>query len=276
MWQSAISAGLLLVALLLTGCDSVTGSATPTAKLDQSTVGRVANLVKQSGDSGTAARIQASYAAAHPDDPAAQIGSGEAALQAGDVDTALANFKRAAQLAPGHADAHYGLARTYVAKNQPSEAIAEFQSVLTAEPRHVRALNGMGIALDLLGRDRDAQNAYRAGLAAAPDNVAIRNNLGLSLLLSRDYDQAVAELSTVARQPGASTRVRQNLALALGLKGAETEAARVASPDLDPTSIAENKRFVAAVRRLAPGPAATPNSGPTVATAVSYSQGSTP
>jgi Flp pilus assembly protein TadD len=162
----------------------------------QSAVGRVASLVKQSGDSGTAARIQASYAAAHPDDPAAQIGSGEAALQAGDVDTALANFKRAAQLAPGHADAHYGLARTYLAKNQPSEAVAEFQSVLTAEPRHVRALNGMGIALDLLGRDRDAQNAYRAGLAAAPDNVAIRNNLGLSLLLSRDYDPAVAELST--------------------------------------------------------------------------------
>ena len=35
MWQSAISAGLLLVALLLTGCDSVTGSATPAAKLDR-------------------------------------------------------------------------------------------------------------------------------------------------------------------------------------------------------------------------------------------------
>jgi Flp pilus assembly protein TadD len=220
--------------------------------------------------------MQAAYAATHPDDPAAQISSGEAALEAGELDTALENYKRAVQLAPGRVGAHYGLARTYLAKKQPSEALAQFQLVLKAEPRHVRALNGSGIALDQLGRGREAQNAYRTGLATAPDDIAIRNNLGLSLMLSGDYDQAVAELSPLAHQPGASSRVRQNLALALGLKGAESEAAKVASPDLDPASIAENKRFVAAVRRVTPRAAAAPNSGSAVATAASQQQGSTP
>ena len=275
MWQSAVTAALLPAALLLTGCGTDTGSAKPAVSLDKAGVGRVANLVKQSGEYGAAAKIQASYAAAHPDDPAAQVSSGDAALQAGELDTAMENYKRAVQLAPSHVDAHYGLARTYLAKNQPSEAAAEFQTVVTAEPGRVRALNGMGIALDQLGRGPEAQSAYRTALASAPDDAAIRNNLGFSLLLSGDYDRAVAELSTLARQPGASPRVRQNLALALGLKGADTDAARIAN-DLDPASIAENKRFIAAVRRLStPTAAATQNSSPAVASAVSYQQGTT-
>jgi len=154
MWQSAVTVALLPAALLLTGCGTDIGSARPPASLDKAGVGRVANLVKQSGEYGAAAKIQASYAAAHPDDPAAQVSSGDAALQAGELDTAMENYKRAVQLAPSHVDAHYGLARTYLAKNQPSEAAAEFQTVVTAEPRRVRALNGMGIALDQAGAQR--------------------------------------------------------------------------------------------------------------------------
>ena len=253
---------ILLVAGFLAGCAPVGGPEKPAATLDRGAVTRVANVVKQSGEYDAAARIEASYAAAHPNDAAAQVSAGESALQAGETDRAVENFYRAAQLAPGRADAHYGLARAYLARNQPSEAVAEFQAVLTAEPKNVRALNGMGIALDLLDRGREAQSAYRAALAIAPDDRAARNNLGLSLVLSGDYDQAVAQLSTLARQPGATARTRQNLALALGLKGDETDAAQIASGDLDPASIAGNQRFFAAVRRLAiPGTAAIQNNG---------------
>src|SRR4051794_2831341 len=144
------SAAILLVAVCLTGCGTINGSEKPVANLDRGAVTRVANVVKQSGEYDAAARIEASYATAHPNDAAAQLSSGESALQAGEIDRALENFNRAAQLAPGQADARYGLARTYLARNQPSEAVAEFQAVVTSEPRNVRALNGMGIALDQL------------------------------------------------------------------------------------------------------------------------------
>src|SRR3954471_10225662 len=107
MWRPDVSAALLLVALLLTGCGTIGGSAKPAATLDKAAVTRVANIVQESGEYDAAARIQASYAAAHPDDAAAQVGAGEAALKAGEIDKALESFRRAVQLAPGQVEAHY-------------------------------------------------------------------------------------------------------------------------------------------------------------------------
>src|SRR5207244_4438459 len=76
-----------------------------------------------------------------------------------------------------------------------------------------------------------------------------RNNLGLSLTLSGHYEQAVAELSKLALDPAATPRMRHNLALALGLKGDEAAAAKIAHADLDENTIGENQRFHAAIRR---------------------------
>ena len=75
----------------------------------------------------------------------------------------------------------------------------------------------------------------------------------------------------LARQPDASPRIRQNLALALGMKGDAAGAAQIASRDLDSASIAENQRFFTAVRRLAvPGASALQTSGNAAVTAVAY------
>ena len=131
-------AAMLTAALLLTGCAAVGNAPKPAANLDKGAVTRVANIVQQNGEYDAAARIRASYAATHPDDRAAQLSAGETALQAGDLDKAVENFQRAAQLAPGRADAHYGLARAYLARNQSEQAAAEFQAVLQKS----RAISG--------------------------------------------------------------------------------------------------------------------------------------
>jgi Flp pilus assembly protein TadD len=149
-------------------------------------------------------------------------------------------------------EAQAGLGRLYLGKRKPKEALAAFQAALAADPKHVRALNGAGIALDLLGRNQEAQASYRAALAINADDPAVRNNLGLSLALSGAYDQAIAELSPLAQQAEANPRMRHNLALAFGLKGDEIGAAKLERIDLNDSAIAENQRFFAAVRRLAP------------------------
>ena len=128
----------------------------------------------------------------------------------------------------------------------------------------------MGIALDLLGRGQEAQSAYRAVLAIAPDDRAARNNLGLSLLLSGDYEGAVAECRRLPVSPARTSNTAKSCVSA-GMKGDAGSAAQIGSRDLDPASIAENQRFFTAVRRLAiPGASALQNSGNAAVTAVAY------
>jgi len=97
---------------------------------------------------------------------------------------------------------------------------------------------------------------HRTGpLAIDPDDQSTRNNLGLSLALSGDYDQAIAILGKLTLEPGATPRMRQNLSLALGLKGAKEDAARVSHGDLDQASIDANQKYFDAVRALMSEPA---------------------
>ena len=241
-----------VLALLLAGCemlDALEGQP-PSVNLDRNAVARVAAAAQDSGEYATAAGVYEKYVAAHPGDAVAQAGFAEAALEAGEMDRASGIFQKTLELAPDRADARMGLGRIYLARHEPNQALAEFQAVIASDPTNLRALNAAGIALDLIGRSREAQQSYRAALALKPDDRAARNNFGLSLALSGAYDQAIAELSKLTLEPGATPRMRQNLALALGLKGDDVAMARVAHADLDDAAVAENQRFFAAMRRL--------------------------
>lgn len=251
-WRTKRVLGLASVALLATGCQLVEGlnPQSQAVKLDRETVERVAVAAQATGGYAAAAGVLQQYAEKNPNDAAAQLSLGEAALTAGELDRALDAFGKARALAPNRVDPRMGLGRVHLAKREPTKAAAEFEAVLSADPKHLRALNGAGIALDMLGRSQDAQKHYRAALVTNPNDQATRNNLGLSLALSGSYDEAVARLQQLALEPGVAARVRHNLSLALGLKGDEAGAARVIKADLDEGAIAENQRYFTAMRRL--------------------------
>lgn len=125
-----------------------------------------------------------------------------------------------------------------------------FDQALLVDPRCVAALNGKGIALDELGRHGDAQAEYRSAWSLAPDDRAVLNNLALSLALSGQYDEAIALLTGLVQDRHATPRNRQNLALALSLKGDDAGAQRVARADLDDAAVSNNLRYLDTVRRL--------------------------
>jgi Flp pilus assembly protein TadD len=54
----------------------------------------------------------------------------------------------------------------------------------------------------------------------------------------------------LAREPGATTRHRQNLALAYGLAGDPERAAQVARRDLDEATVRQNLKMYATLRAL--------------------------
>ena len=88
------------------------------------------------------------------------------------------------------------------------------------------------VALDTLGRHAEAQKEYRAALAINPNNKTAISNLGLSLALAGNPAEGEALLEPLADGPSSTPRLRQNLALVLGLKGDGTRAAQLARADL--------------------------------------------
>ena len=74
----------------------------------------------------------------------------------------------------------------------------------------------------------DARARYRQALVLAPGEPQILNNLGLSYLLTNELGEAEAALRQAAGSPKATRKIKENLALALRLRGKHGEASSVA------------------------------------------------
>lgn len=124
------------------------------------------------------------------------------------------------------------LGRSYLADNKPTEAAQAFvRSADYAPETEAAPLAGLGLAFDRLENHVQAQEAYEIALQRQPDRVSTLSNYGLSLALTGQLQKAEAALRKAVEQPGADVRVRQNLALILGLQGRFDEMAAV-----DPTA----------------------------------------
>ncbi len=126
-----------------------------------------------------------------------------------------------------------------------------------------RILSVQGAVLDQMGRHEEAQRYYGTALRIVPDEPSVLSNLGLSYALSKDLVRAEATLRRAAAQSRVDPRVRQNLALVVGLQGRFPEAESIAQADLPSDEAAAN---VAYLRQMlaqqngwkAPGPPTKP------------------
>jgi Flp pilus assembly protein TadD len=107
-----------------------------------------------------------------------------------------------------------------------------------------RILSVQGAVLDQMGRHADAQRYYASALRLMPDEPSVLSNLGLSYALSKNLPQAEATLRKAAGQRGAEPKVRQNLALVVGLQGRFQEAETIAAGDVSPAEAAANVAYL--------------------------------
>jgi Flp pilus assembly protein TadD len=107
-----------------------------------------------------------------------------------------------------------------------------------------RVLSAQGAVLDQMGRHQEAQRYYLTALKIVPDEAAVLSNLGLSYALSKDLKNAEATLRRAALQRPVDPRVRQNLALVVGLQGRFKEAEDIARADLPPDQAAANVAYL--------------------------------
>jgi Flp pilus assembly protein TadD len=136
----------------------------------------------------------------------------------------------------------YGRALADVGKYQ--QALGTLERAHTPDNPDWRILNVQGAVLDQLGRHAEAQRHYSTALKIVPDESTVLSNLGLSYLLTKDLKNAEVTLQRAVAQPNASPKVRQNLALVVGLRGRFEEAEKIARADLPESEAAANVNYL--------------------------------
>jgi Flp pilus assembly protein TadD len=101
--------------------------------------------------------------------------------------------------------------------------------------------------LDQLGRGEEARQYYASALKISPEEPSVLSNLGLSYLLAKDLPKAEETLRRAHGRPNPDPRVRQNLALVVGLRGRVAEAESIVKAD---RPAAEAAADVAYLRRM--------------------------
>jgi Flp pilus assembly protein TadD len=107
-----------------------------------------------------------------------------------------------------------------------------------------RILSAQGAVLDQMGRHEDAQHYYETALKIVPDEPSVLSNLGLSYALSKELPRAEATLKRAAAGQRVDPRVRQNLALVVGLQGRFAEAETIARADLPAEEASANVAYL--------------------------------
>jgi Flp pilus assembly protein TadD len=123
-----------------------------------------------------------------------------------------------------------------------------------------RILSAQGAVLDQMGRHDEAQRHYASALKIMPEEPSILSNLGLSYALAKDLSKAESTLRKASVRNVADPRVRQNLALVLGLQGRFVEAEEIArghlSADEATANVAYLRQMVAQENKKLTRPAA--------------------
>jgi Flp pilus assembly protein TadD len=107
-----------------------------------------------------------------------------------------------------------------------------------------RLTSAEGAIQDQLGNPSEARRLYQEALKLAPEEPTVLNNLGLSYVFTNELSKAEATLRRAATNPAADSRVRQNLALVVGLQGRFEEADRLAAAEMPPEEAQANIAYL--------------------------------
>lgn len=168
-----------------------------------------------------------------------------ATLQAeGKNDQALAVMRKLAIAYPKDREVLAAYGKSLAGAGQFEPALDAIRRAQTPEYPDWKLLSAEGAILDQSGKPNDARELYRKALDLKPNEPSILSNLGMSYVLEGDLRTAETYLKSASEQPGADSRVRQNLALVVGLQGRFAEAEKIASQELSPDQAQANVAYL--------------------------------
>jgi Flp pilus assembly protein TadD len=179
-----------------------------------------------------------------PDDAEAAIGYAQALRATDQRAQAVAVLETATIRNPHNMPLLGAFGRALAEAGDYTHALDVLSRAHTPDVPDWRILNAQGAVLDQLGRHAEAQRQYSAALKIVPFDPSVLSNLGLSYALTKDLKRAEATLRQAVARPDAAPKVRQNLALVIGLQGRFAEAETIARADLPQDEAAANVSYL--------------------------------
>jgi len=113
-----------------------------------------------------------------------------------------------------------------------------------------RVISARGTALAKQGKYTDAIPYYERALTLAHDHPSLLNNLAMAHAMLGDAKKAEGLLRQAALSETSKAKVRQNLALVLGLQGKYQESTSVAARDMPATVAAADAQYLRKLTKL--------------------------
>jgi serine/threonine-protein kinase len=141
-----------------------------------------------------------------------------------DYDGAIACFRAAIELDPKVAVGHYNLGNALRGKGQVDEAIACYRKASEINPRYAQAHTNLGIALKGKGQVDEAIACFRKAVALDPRLTPANYALGAALLEKGQWDEAMAYMRKVVEIDPKVVAAHQVLGDVLKARGRLDEA----------------------------------------------------
>jgi Flp pilus assembly protein TadD len=233
----ASAACIVALALMLGGCQTAS-SPTATGSISSTPPAHAARDLR--GD----VALWAQRYNKNPQDPEAAIGYAQALRASGQRSQAAAVLEQASINGPKNTAVLGAYGRALADIGNYQQALEVLGRAHTPDQPDWRILSAQGAVLDQMGRHEEAQRHYSAALKVVPDEPSVLSNLALSYALSKNLPKAEATLRKASERRDAEPRVRQNLALVVGLQGRFAEAETIARGDLSPEEAAANVAYL--------------------------------
>jgi len=181
---------------------------------------------------------------ADPKNADAALAYGQALRATGQRSQAVAVLEQATLAHPGDKALLAGYGRALADNGKFQQAFDVLSRAHSPDNPDWRILSVQGTALDQLGRHDEARRYYASALKIVPDEPTVLSNLGLSYVLSKELPKAEEILRQAYANNRSDARVRQNLALAVGLQGRFAEAEQIVRADLPAEEAAANVAYL--------------------------------
>ncbi len=235
-----VAALAVLAAVSLAGCAGKDRMSTGSVSRDSS---RSAEAMSARELASSIDALGRSYAK-NPKDMNTAMRYASALQMNGRNDQALAVMRKLAIDYPQERQVLAAYGKALAASGELQPALDAVRRAQTPEYPDWKLMSAEAAILDQLGQQDEARRLYGRALEMKPGEPSILSNLGMSYVLSGDLKNAESYMRQAAQAPGADSRVRQNLALIVGLQGRFREAEEIAGRELSPEQASANVTYL--------------------------------